>query len=73
MISDQMIIDRLRRVCEDLRLSNTDFGTKYHVSEAAAADAKVYKACAVLEVIADELEEYQQEAERKQQQKEAAA
>ena len=56
-MSDEMIIARVRRVCADLNMSDTEFSNEYHVDMEQAMALKVFKSIAMLEVIADELQE----------------
>lgn len=57
-MSDEMIISRLRTVCGDLAMSDTEFANNYHIELEQVPSAKIFKSIAMLEVIADELQEY---------------
>lgn len=64
-MTDRMIINRLRRVCHDLTMTDTEFANEYHVDLENANNAKIFKSVAMLEVIADELEEYENQNQKK--------
>lgn len=64
-MTDRMIINRLRKVCHDLSMTDTEFANEYHVDLDNANNAKIFKSVAMLEVIADELEEYEAQEKAK--------
>lgn len=54
-MNGSIVADKLDKVITDLQMSDTDFGVAYHVSEAAAKEAKIFKATNMLEIISAEL------------------
>lgn len=54
-MNGNIVADKLDKVIVDLQMSDTDFGVTYHVSEAAAKEAKIFKATNMLEIISAEL------------------
>lgn len=68
-MTDQMIIDRLRKVSTDLRQDVQTYGTEHHVSLEAAEEVRNNRCADMCDLIADELDEnlkYQAELKKKE-------